>query len=100
MSEDTVGSTSAGWYAFDLSQNSWSSLSSLGIASMPPLYTHRGDLGSTPVTHVAIPEYGVMVWLAQSTDESNDTGGMYVYRHSGQAGPIEVPEYPLNVRAE
>jgi hypothetical protein len=99
ISEDVVGESSSGWYAYRLSDNSWSRFSSLGISSMPPLWSNRDDVGSTPVTHVTIPEYGVSVWLAQRTDGGG--GGMYVYKHSvGTGDPLVTPDPPPNFRTK
>lgn len=95
--EDTVGSTSAGWYAVDLSDGTWTSFSSLGITSMPPLFSWQNDTGKTGMTTARAP-YGVTIWLSQRRDDQSG-GGMFVYKHidGGTAGPLDPPR---NFRAD
>jgi len=97
MSEDTEGSSSTGWYAYDIANNTWSSLASQGISSMPPLYSHRPDLGSSPVTVAVLPDMGVTVWLVAERDDRSGSGGMFVYKHG--PGSQQIPPVPANVRA-
>jgi hypothetical protein len=99
LSEDRVGSGPEGWYEFDLSENRWTPLSSLGITSMPPLFQYPTDAGKSGITVTDIPELGVTVWLTQLRDDKSGSG-MFVYRHGEGAVHQDPPSPPPNLRPD
>ncbi len=92
--------SSEGWWQFDITTNTWTSFSSMGITSMPPLRPGcDGGSCAADNVEVSIPEYGVIMYLAY--EDKNGNTRTYLYRHSASDPvPPTAPPPPANLRPQ
>lgn len=79
------------WFQYDIIADTWTTFSTLGITSMPPLVTGNAQDN----IEVSIPDRNVMMFVVY--DAGNSQSKTYLYRHTAST-PTVPPAAPTNLR--